>query len=204
MSHDVFAEWHFNDAAFPSKGSESDKLHFMLRYATLAPSSHNTQPWQFRVADGNLDLIADRTRSLPVVDPNDRALIISCGAALGLLRVAMRFHGYTGAFVLLPEFSEPDILARVELGSSHTPDEADIRRFQAIKQRLSTRAPYADRPVPPDLIQKLKASAREDGVELAILTRPGVKASVAEIVAEGDQTQFADWRFRHELGSWVH
>ncbi len=58
-------------------------LRSLLKYAVLAPSGHNTQPWLFRPTEkDDLYLIADRTRALPVVDPHDRELIISCGAAL--------------------------------------------------------------------------------------------------------------------------
>ncbi|WP_229440580.1 hypothetical protein [Massilia sp. BSC265] len=54
----------------------------------LAPSSHNTQPWLFRMAESSIDLFADRTRALPVNDPDDRELTISCGCALMHLRIA--------------------------------------------------------------------------------------------------------------------
>ena len=60
----------------------------LLEAAVQAPSSHNTQPWLFRVEDGAVHLLADRTRALPVNDPDDRELTISCGCALLNLRVA--------------------------------------------------------------------------------------------------------------------
>jgi nitroreductase len=59
----------------------------------LAPSNHNTQPWHFNVDGDCLTLCADRTRALPVVDPSDLELIVSCGAALFNLRVALRRCG---------------------------------------------------------------------------------------------------------------
>jgi hypothetical protein len=59
----------------------------------LAPSGHNTQPWLFNVSGDAVELHADRTRGLPVVDPEDRALVISCGAALFFLRTAIRHFG---------------------------------------------------------------------------------------------------------------
>jgi nitroreductase len=49
---------------FPHGGDNSQKLTFLLWYAILAPSSHNTQPWQFAVHENELDLHADRTRWL--------------------------------------------------------------------------------------------------------------------------------------------
>ncbi|MFN7211793.1 MAG: nitroreductase family protein, partial [Lysobacteraceae bacterium] len=55
-----------------------DTLRDLVALAVYAPSSHNTQPWRFRLAPASIDLLADRTRALPVNDPFDRELVISC------------------------------------------------------------------------------------------------------------------------------
>jgi len=74
--------------------SKTESFKELLKYAVLAPSGHNTQPWLFHFNKQNdLYLIADRTRALPVVDPNDRELTISCGAALDHLEIAANAHG---------------------------------------------------------------------------------------------------------------
>jgi hypothetical protein len=86
--------WKVSEGEFPKSGDAEEKLLFLLTYAVLAPSGHNTQPWRFRVRANEVELYADRTRGLPVVDPEDRTLIISCGAALFYLRVAIRHFGY--------------------------------------------------------------------------------------------------------------
>ena len=62
------------------------QLQTLVQAATLAPSSHNTQPWLFRLEGQVIELLADRTRALPVNDPDDRELTISCGCALFNLR----------------------------------------------------------------------------------------------------------------------
>ena len=70
--------------------------------AILSPSSHNTQPWRFRTSDTAIDVFADRTRALPVNDPEDRELTISCGCALFNLRAAAAAHGLGVTVTLLP------------------------------------------------------------------------------------------------------
>ena len=82
----------------------------------LAPSGHNTQPWLFRIRGDAVDLRADRRRSLPMVDPDDRELIMSCGAALAFLRVAIRALGRTAHVQRFPDAADPDLLATVRLG----------------------------------------------------------------------------------------
>ena len=204
MSHDPGAEWRISETEYPASGAVADRLRFLVRYAILAPSGHNTQPWLFRLAGDRLEVIADRTRALPVVDPHDRALVISCGAAIGVLRAALRHFGHSGEIEWLPGGDDPDLLARVGLGSPNQPDAAEEARFQAITRRRSTRLAFADEPLPPGLAEELLALAGADGTELALLTEPDRKAAVAALVAEGDRAQFADPAFRRELAAWVH
>lgn len=75
---------------FPAKAAPADQWHFLINYALLAPSEYNTQPWLFRVQGNSVEICADYSRSLPVVDPQDRELLISCGAACLNLRLAQR------------------------------------------------------------------------------------------------------------------
>jgi nitroreductase len=89
--------WLVRDTDYPMAGTIGDQLRFLLRYAILAPSGHNTQPWLFMITGDGIELYADRSRALPVVDPDDRELIISCGAALATLQIAMRHFGHPAA-----------------------------------------------------------------------------------------------------------
>lgn len=71
------AAWRVDESELAANATPADKLRFALRYAVLAPSSHNTQPWRFIVDGETVTLNADRLRALPVADPCDRELIIS-------------------------------------------------------------------------------------------------------------------------------
>lgn len=81
-------------ADFPRTGSRAEQWQFLLNYALLAPSEYNTQPWLFHVHEDSVAFYADRSRRLPVLDPENRELLISCGAALLNLRLALRHFGY--------------------------------------------------------------------------------------------------------------
>jgi len=196
--------WHVSEDHYPAAGEPEEKLRFMLNYAVLAPSGHNTQPWLFEVEGGEVKLYADRTRGLPVVDPEDRALIISCGAALFHLRVAMRHFGYDDEVELLPDPDDPDLLACVRLGPNHGETEEERSLFKAIPERRSNRRPFEDRPVPERLLSALQAAASKEGTWLHLVEDEDAKHAVAELIAEGDRIQLSDKRFRRELASWVH
>src|ERR1051325_1026397 len=105
--------WNVSELDHPDLGGSAAKLKFLLRYAILAPSTHNTQPWLFHIRGDELELYADRTRSLHTIDPDDRELIMSCGAALFHLRVAMQHFAYHAEIKTFPDLADPDLLARV-------------------------------------------------------------------------------------------
>jgi nitroreductase len=179
--------WKVSQKDFPRSGEAEEMLRFMLNYAVLAPSGHNTQPWLFGVSDGEVEIRADRTRGLPVVDPEDRALVISCGAALFYLRVAMRRLGYEDEVEVLPDPDDPDLLARVRLGADHEQTEKERALFEAIPKRRSNRRPFEDRQVPVRLLSTFQAAAWEEGVWLHIAEEAETKRKMADLISEGDR-----------------
>jgi len=197
--------WHLTAAAFPADGPLRDRARFALRYAILAPSGHNTQPWRFVLHDHTLDLRADRSRALPVVDPDGRALVISCGAALGHLRVALTRFRLAHAIHPLPDPHDADLLARIHLVAEETapevPGMADL--CDAIPRRRSNRLPYTDRRPDPRDLMACVAAAEAEGARLHVLTDPRDRDAVADLVAAGDMAQFRDKEFRGELAHWV-
>jgi hypothetical protein len=158
----------------------------------------------FRIGDACVDVLADRSRVLPVVDPVDRALIISCGAAVGLLEVAARRFGLLARIVYQPETREPDLLARVHFTAGEAPAPKDLALFGAITRRRTNRTAFVMEPLATGFVQDIPAIAATTGIEIAILTDIADRTALAGLVAEGDRCQFADPQFRRELGAWVH
>ena len=189
---------------FPRDATATEQLTYLLRYAILAPSGHNSQPWLFRVADDFVELYADRSRALPVVDPADRELTISCGAALFQLRLAMRHFGLRDAVNLLPAGSSADLLARVTVDGRHEPTEDEHRLFAAIYGRHTNRLPYEKTPVSSPQVAALINDVTAEGAWFVRVEDGEPKGAVADLIAEGDRIQASDQRFRRELAAWLH
>lgn len=206
--------WDVAEPGRPGPGGAAAVLASLVRWAVLAPSGHNTQPWRFRVvgdAVGDaLELRADRTRSLPVVDPADRELVISCGAALETALVAARHLGHHPAVELVADAAQPDLLARVRLGlptdpasdAGDTSDAGEDGLFEAITRRHTQRRGFDPRPLPAGLVVALAAEAQRCGAWWHVVT-PVQRSDVADLVAAGDRAQFRDRAFRRELSEWV-
>lgn len=204
MSASPFDPWDVSESDFPAGGGSKEKLGFLLNYAILAPSSHNTQPWLFRLpAEDTVELYADRTRGLPVVDPSDRELTISCGAALFHLITAASHFGYSCSVETLPDEKKPDLLARAVFKEGGKAGKEDERLFYAITKRRTNRMPFEDRVVPKKLLTELQEAAGKEGAWFVILREAGIKNTVADLISEGDRLQAKDRLFRRELASWV-
>jgi hypothetical protein len=161
--------WNVSEEDFPESGQAEEKLRYFLNYAVLAPSGHNTQPWLFNVSGGAVELHDDRTRGLPVVDPEDRALVISCGAALFFLRVAIRHFGYTDEVRTFPSPDDPDLLAEVRLGTPYEATAEEHQLFEAITKRRTNRSPFQEREITQEVLDALEAAATEEGAWLRIV-----------------------------------
>lgn len=196
--------WRVQEADYPAGDMPEDQLRFLLNYAVLAPSSHNTQPWLFRLSGEEVSLLADRRRALPVSDPDDRELVISCGAALYHLRTAISRFGRKPEVRTFPDLRNPDLLAWIRAGRETEPAEEAQRHLQAMLRRRTFREPFEVRSVPDDLCARLESAAAVEGAHLAILRGSEERNRLADLVAEGDRRQGSDRSFRRELAAWVH
>src|SRR3954451_633086 len=116
-----------------------DEARWVIDQACKAPSVHNTQPWRFRwtAASNTVELYADTTRVLSAIDPYGRELVISCGAALFNLRIALRKIGFDAKVTVLPDPREPRLLARI-IATEGKPTSRDERRMYAALLRRHT------------------------------------------------------------------
>ena len=162
------------------------------------------QPWMFAVRDHGIDLFIDRTRSLPVVDPEARELTLSCGAALFNLRLAMRAHGFREAVELFPDPTDGDLLARLVVEPGGETMREDEILFEAMPRRHTNRHPFEERVVPPSLAVALAGAADEEGAWLHVVDGPGSRRAVIDLTRGAETILWEDERYRRELSDWLH
>ena len=178
------------------------QLDVVLRYAGLAPSVHNTQPWQITANDDVIEVRADRSRQLSFLDPTGRQLHLSCGAAVEFARLAVREAGHACAVDVLPEPNDADLIARLQVGEPTAPTADEAALAEAIPRRYTDRGPYDDRAVPAEVTDDIARHAGELDVWLRALSRDERTALVL-ILADAETAEAEDPRYAEELARWT-
>lgn len=170
--------------------------------AGYAPSVHNTQPWRWLVHDDVLDLYADRSRSLPVTDPDGRLLTISCGTAVHHCLTALAADGWATQVDRVPDPADPDLLARIRLTESVPVTADSMHVFQNLRLRHTDRRPVSGTAPDPSAVESVRRAATGNGIDVQMLTAEQVDA-LGSACARADAIEAADPSQRLELAYWV-
>ena len=169
--------------------------------AQRAPSVHNTQPWRWRVRPGTVELHADWQRHLVTTDPDRRDLVLSCGAALHHLQVALAAQGLEAHVERLPDPEDEGHLATVTVRPG-TPDPAEAALFPAIERRRTDRRRMSHRPVPPSELDALVEQADRKGAELIVMTG-AMRRRLTTALTEAARRQLHTPGYVSELHMWT-
>jgi hypothetical protein len=171
--------------------------------AIRAPSVHNTQPWRFAVGVDGIDVFADPSRRLAVMDPNGRQMWVSVGCAVLNLRVSLAAAGLPVRIEALPDPSEPDLACRVRVDPT-VPVAGDLAALDpVVDARRSNRRAFSETPVPSGLVDTLEVAVRAEGARLHRVGGAPHLAALARLSQQADADHATDSAYRAELQSWV-
>ena len=179
-----------------------DQADYLIATAARAPSVHNTQPWRFRVEQSAIELYSDPRRRLRL-DPKSREKLISCGAALFGLRLAVRSLGYQPVVELLPDQARPRLLARVTVGAAEPMTAREHEMLKALPHRHTHRGGFAPDPLPAGLLAGLQHDVLAERARLDIVDPGLAYQRLAEIVGMAGSRLDRDPRVRGELLHWT-
>lgn len=176
---------------------QSAQFKELVRYGTLAPSSHNTQCWRFQIDDQAIAILPDLLRRCPVVDPDDHHLYVSLGCAAENILQAAKAQGLSGQVIF-------DASGNGAIRISFTPCEVEATPlFEAIAQRQCSRTEYDGQPLNSEELALLTAAGTGAGVRVVMLTQPDQMEMVLDYVVQGNTAQINNPAFVKELKSWI-
>lgn len=184
-------------------GITPDLVKDLVAAAGRAPSLHNSQPWRFRFDGAALEMRADPRRALRVSDPTARELVISCGAALYNLRIALRGKALTPHVALVPDRHEPLLLARITADPGPNPSPEELQLVAAVVHRHTHRQGFTAVPIAHALRSSLEGDVEAEGARLVWVEDRDRVRSVVEIALLADQLQAGDATWQAEMARWV-
>ena len=196
--------WSIDAREFPADQPLRQKIAFLVRYAILAPSSHNTEPWQFRIHEEAVDVLIDHSRWLKVADADQRELHISVGCALENLLIAAEHFALGHSVELMPDRSDPLLAAKVSFSDGVvSAPHRQPKLFEMIAVRHTHHGIYDGRPIPDDVRESLVACCVEPNVVVYLTDDPAIKRAVDKWMVQADAVQFAKPEYRDELAYWI-
>ena len=193
---------------FFAKNSLSEKIHFLLKFAVLAPSTHNSQPWLFKIEESSCKIYFDPALRLPQADPLGRDLYISIGSALENLALAAKyFRVYQN--VIYHADGQNNLAAEVifqEPEENKNPDLSYEKLLEAIKKRVNARGIFEKKTIPEDFLKNILLAAQEyvsSDLRLNIIKDTPTIKKISSLTADGLKIAYESSDFRKEMSNWM-
>lgn len=168
----------------------------LISFAICAPSGHNSQPWKFQTTENQIIVMPDMSKTLKVVDGENRELFISLGCAVENMQIAATQYGYESDY----EYIDGKIVVTFRQSEKVTPDPL----FDQIKKRHTHRGEFTGKKIPSDLIKILQSVEKEQNTDFAFFDGETNEAKlIKEKIYLGNDIQMSDTAFKNELVEWM-
>jgi hypothetical protein len=186
----------------PRTMSDIEVVKKAVLLACRAPSVHNSQPWRWVSEGAVLHLFVDRRRWVHSADRSGREAIVSCGAVLDHLRVAMVAAGWQANIDRFPNPNNLDHLASVEFKALEFVTDAQRKRAEAILQRRTDRLPLG-LPTYWASFEPVLRSSIDDNVAMLDVFADEVRPQLAEASQLTEALRRDDASYHAELQWWT-
>jgi hypothetical protein len=159
-----------------------------LGSADLHPTDQSSSAERMRSAASTrrgaaLELVADAGHAPAQSEAAMREVILSCGAALLNMRLALRHFGRRDDVQLLPDPEDPSIVARIRAGRHAAETPRDRELFYAIERRHTVHGALGGT-VTAALVEQCRTEAQIYGAWLHCISAPADRQSIGDLVFE--------------------
>jgi len=186
---------------FSNLGSNREKLKYLAKLGALAPSSHNTQPWFFRIGENDIEVLPNFKRCLPASDPTNRELVISLGTALANIAIAAEAYGLKYRCEFYETLGVNIAMAKIFFDSL-APTKEDKVLLSALALRHNNRSDFLSKPIENNFLEQAKDLV-VPGINYMTTSDPAVLKDAADVVVDATIEAFGRQSFKEELAEWL-
>ncbi len=191
---DNYTAWNIDFNEFEKLKVDEDRLKFLLKFAVLAPSGHNAQPWKVKLLKNGFEIVYEKSRRLPVGDPKDRLLYIGVGAFIENLALAADYYGYSVTSKIV---ENGNIVAQIILKQARK-KRPTKHLAVVIPKRVTNRNQYSNKLPSESVLGSMKKLSNKN-IEVTYLKNKSNLSSLCEDVVNANINTFESNAFREEL-----
>jgi hypothetical protein len=183
-------------------GNNRQKMEYLLSFAILAPSTHNTQPWRIELGEDSCKLFADYELQLPVADITKRNMYISLGGFAYNLETTARAYDVLQSVEFTDQKSKHVATFKFKnLDNKNQIIKQSKKQLECIQARYNYRGEFLETEISKELvsINKVVTDAYSQFTsDKQIITKIG------ELTGKAIQDVYKKKTFRNEMANWIH
>ncbi len=195
-----YLAWNIEYDNFFQQPLGRSRLEFLVQFAVLAPSSHNSQPWKFEVGENYIFIKPDFSKHLAVSDPENRHLYIALGCATENILVSADYYGLQTTVQYLPP-ERKDSAVKIYFKPALQPLKPNQHLIFSIASRRSNRNKYTSRAPDAKFIERI-GQLSSNGALVSLIQDKREKKKVANILIESRLNAFSNKAFRTEMANY--
>ncbi len=175
---------------------EEDVRLSVLRYATLAPNTHNIQPWKIKLdKDNGIYIYIDKERLLRYTDPDLRHVFMSHGTFIETFKIAAAHFKYKCDITLLPKgtpsIANPDELPTAHISLQKDPLIHTSPLFDFVTKRHTSHAIFSNKNIPEiDKTTLLNVNPfKQKGYEFLLVDSQSTMSKISKVLIKAMKIQ---------------
>ena len=203
MSRANYRAWDIDITSFPEDAGFGEQLRFLIGFGILAPSGHNSQPWEFIVTDDSIEVFFNQERSLSQSDPAGRQLLISIGCAIENIIIAGDYYGFEGVVHFHNDWHATRFIATISFRKISPSTSRDPHHlFFSVSKRSTNRGKYKTQ-LPPESFLKEISQLNNDDFRMVFVADKHMRSLLADVVNKAQIEVMDGHGFREELSHYI-
>lgn len=190
---------------------KSEKIKFLLNFAILAPSTHNIQPWLFKIKENSCEVYSDPKLKIPNADPEGRDLYISIGCAIENLIIASNYFNVFDS-VVYNQSEERNFIAEVKfknLDQENLLNDNFYELVQSILNRINARGLFKNENISNTVVESVRenflfeTSYELEKFDVKYIDNKEKISKIGDLTGEGIRFAYKEKNFRNEMSKWL-
>ncbi|UCH72204.1 MAG: hypothetical protein JSW62_01275 [Thermoplasmatales archaeon] len=197
--------WDIKTEDFPKDSSIEEQIKFCLSYGILAPSTHNSQPWLFKISKSFCDIFNDPSVQIIEGDPNKNYLYLSIGCLIENIIIAADYFKLFKSIKYYTKKND-DLLARLYFQRQNKKKISYLNKdlVSAITNRFNARGLFQSKKISKDIIKNITKLNNFENIQISFIDKKTDIEKIAQLTAVGVDDIYKNNKFRSEMSKWIN